>query len=196
MGRLLPDTGISRDLRPLDQYLWKLTFKWARFSHANKPTRWVVARYYDRFNKARQDRWVFGDRNSGAYLHKFSWTHIVRHQIVDGAASPDDPALADYWAKRRHKTHSLPIDNTNRWLLKAQDGRCLICRDALLPDEDQPRTAHEWETMAGDHPEDNHEGDHPGGRHAGRRHPVSYTPPAATAVAWHFCPPTSQQRLA
>jgi len=48
----------------LDQYLWELTFKWARFSHANKPTRWVVARYWGRYNKARQDRWVFGDRNS------------------------------------------------------------------------------------------------------------------------------------
>jgi RNA-directed DNA polymerase len=128
----------------LDRYLWELTFKWARFSHANKPTRWVVARYYDRFNKARQDRWVFGDRHSGAYLHKFAWTNIVRHQIVMGAASPDDPALAEYWAKRRRKT-PLPIDKTSRWLLKAQDGRCPICRDALLPDHDRPQTPREWE---------------------------------------------------
>jgi RNA-directed DNA polymerase len=128
----------------LDQYLWELTFKWARFSHANKPTRWVVARYFDRFNKARQDRWVLGDRTSGAYLHKFAWTNIVRHQIVDGAASPDDPALADYWAKRRRKTPP-PIDKTSRWLLKAQDGQCPICREALLPDHDRPQTPHEWE---------------------------------------------------
>ena len=129
----------------LDQYLWELTFKWARFSHANKPTRWVVGRYYDRHNKARQDRWVFGDRKSGAYLHKFSWTSIVRHQIVDGAASPDDPALADYWAKRRRKT-PLPIDKTSRWLIKVQDGRCPICQDALVPDDDRPQTPREWET--------------------------------------------------
>jgi RNA-directed DNA polymerase len=129
----------------LDQYLWELTFKWARFSHANKPTRWVVGRYYGRFNKARQDRWVFGDRKSGAYLHKFSWTSIVRHQIVDGAASPDDPALADYWARRRRKT-PLPIDKTSRWLIKAQDGRCPICQDALIPDADRPQTPREWET--------------------------------------------------
>jgi RNA-directed DNA polymerase len=128
----------------LDQYLWELTFKWARFSHANKPTRWAVDRYYGRFNNARQDRWVFGDRASGAYLHKFAWTNIVRHQIVDGAASPDDPALADYWAKRRRKT-PLPIDKTSRWLLKAQDGRCPICREALLPDHDRPQTPREWE---------------------------------------------------
>jgi RNA-directed DNA polymerase len=128
----------------LDQYPWELTFKWARFSHANKPTRWVVARYFGRFNKARQDRWVFGDRKSGAYLHKFAWTNIDRHQIVDGAASPDDPALADYWARRRRKT-PLPTDKTSRWLLKAQDGRCSICRDLLAPDDDRPQTPREWE---------------------------------------------------
>ena len=50
-------TGVSAEIfGSLDQYLWELTFKWARFSHANKPTRWIVSRYYDRFNKARQDR--------------------------------------------------------------------------------------------------------------------------------------------
>jgi RNA-directed DNA polymerase len=129
----------------LDQYLWELTFKWARFSHANKPTSWVTGRYFGRFNKARQDRWVFGDRASGAYLHKLAWTNIVRHQIVDGAASPDDPALADYWADRRRKT-PLPIDKTSRWLIKAQHGRCASCRDALPPAGDRPQNPREWET--------------------------------------------------
>ena len=128
----------------LDGYLWQLTFKWARSSYANKPTRWVVARYYARFNKTRRDRWVFGDRKSGAYMHKFAWTSIVRHQMVKGGASPDDPALAEYWAERRRKT-PLPIDKTSRWLLTAQDGRCSICRNALLPDVDRPQTPREWE---------------------------------------------------
>jgi hypothetical protein len=54
-----------------------------------------------RGNKLRNDRWVFGDPASDAYLVKFSWTDIVRHVMVTGAASPDDPALADYWAERR-----------------------------------------------------------------------------------------------
>jgi len=138
-------TQVSSDVfRSLDNYLWQLTFKWARFSHANKPTRWVVDRYYGRFNKNRRDRWVFGDRKSGAYLHQFAWTNIIRHQMVKGAASPDDPALADYWAERRRKT-PLPIDKTSRWLLKAQDGRCPICKAALVPDDDRPHTPREWE---------------------------------------------------
>ena len=138
-------TQVSSDVfRSLDNYLWQLTFKWARFSHANKPTRSVVTRYWGRFNKARQDRWVFGDRSSGAYMHKFAWTNIVRHQMVMGTASPDDPALAEYWAERRRKA-PLPIDKTSRWLLKAQDGRCPICKAALVPDDDRPHTPREWE---------------------------------------------------
>ncbi|MFG2045241.1 hypothetical protein [Dactylosporangium sp. NPDC048998] len=31
---------------------------------------WVATRYFSRFNKSRQNRWVFGDRGSGAYLTK------------------------------------------------------------------------------------------------------------------------------
>jgi RNA-directed DNA polymerase len=38
-------TRVSSELfNSLDHYLWELTLKWARFSHANKPTRWVVGR--------------------------------------------------------------------------------------------------------------------------------------------------------
>jgi hypothetical protein len=40
----------------------------------NKPKRWIVGRYFGKFNKFRNDHWVFGDRDSGAYLVKFSWT--------------------------------------------------------------------------------------------------------------------------
>ena len=52
---------------------------------------WVIARYFGAFHKSRRDRWVFGDRDSGAYLLKHSWTRIVRHQMVPGRSSPDDP---------------------------------------------------------------------------------------------------------
>ena len=135
----------SETFSALDHHLWKLTYKWAIFSHANKPSSWVFARYFGKFNKARKDRWVFGDRNSGAYLHRFAWTNIVRHQIVKHEASPDDPALADYWAWRRRKA-SLPINRTALWLHKVQDGCCAICRATLIAVEDRPQTPLEWET--------------------------------------------------
>ena len=62
----------SATFAALNHYLWQLTDKWAAFSHPNKPTSWVIARYFGKFNKARADRWVLGDRDSGAYLHRFA----------------------------------------------------------------------------------------------------------------------------
>jgi RNA-directed DNA polymerase len=122
----------------LDYYLWRLTYKWARFSHVNKSASWVFARYFGKFNRTRQDRWVFGDRQSGSYMHRFAWTPVVRHQTVWQWASPDDPALADYWAARRRKG-VLPINNTSLWLLKAQDGCCPIWRPRSSPSSHKPR---------------------------------------------------------
>ena len=127
----------------LDSYLWRLTYKWAVRSHANKPKSWVLARYFGKFNKARQERWVFGDRQGGSYMHRFAWTNIVRHQTVWQGASPDDPALSEFWARRRRKP-VLPINNTSLWLLKAQDGCCPICKTPLFAD--QPQTPNDWET--------------------------------------------------
>ena len=51
----------SRTFKSLDNYLWTLTYKWATRSHANKPNTWVCARYFGKFNKFRNDHWVFGD---------------------------------------------------------------------------------------------------------------------------------------
>ena len=97
--------GIQQDVRLAGQLPVAAHVQMGQVQPSNKPTRWVVARYYGRFNTTRHDRWVFGDRESGAYLHKFAWTRIVRHQMVTGAASPDDPALTEYWAERRRKHH-------------------------------------------------------------------------------------------
>ena len=77
---------------------------------------WVVHRYFGKFNKARQDRWLFGDRTSDAFMHKFSWTNIVRHQTVRQGASPDDPALTEYrhvgWSARLLRPMTLPASSS------------------------------------------------------------------------------------
>jgi RNA-directed DNA polymerase len=135
----------SEVFHKLDHHLWQLVYKWASFTHPNKPKSWVVARYFGQFNKTRRDRWVFGDRTSGAYLHRFAWTRIVRHQMVKGAASPDDPTLTEYWNMRRRKAPAPPIDKTSLRLIAAQNGRCPICRGWLLDADDQPQDPREWE---------------------------------------------------
>jgi hypothetical protein len=99
----------------------------ARHSHPNKSRWWVVDRYYGQFNPTKRNRWVFDDRDSGAYLPKFAWTKIVRHAMVAGAASPDDPTLNDYWTERRRKQAPPPLSAPVRHLLGVQQGRCARC---------------------------------------------------------------------
>lgn len=84
-------------------------------------------------------RWVFGDPDSGAYLVKFSWTSIARHAMVKGTASPDDPALAGYWAERRKKVKP-PLDNRTLRLLAKQNARCPLCGEHLLTADQLPQT--------------------------------------------------------
>ena len=134
----------SRLFGSLDSYMWKLLYKWATWRHKNKPKRWIVGRYFGKFNKFRNDHWVFGDRDSGAYLVKFSWTAIERHVLVKGAASPDDPALAGYWAGRRKKIKP-PLDRYTLHLLSRQDGQCPLCGDPLLSAGQPPQSPEQWE---------------------------------------------------
>lgn len=136
----------SRAFARLDDYVWKLAYKWAKRRHPRKPKKWITTRYFGRFHPARQDRWVFGDRDSGAYLRKFSWTKIVRHQVVKAGASMDDPALTHYWATRRRKSQT-PLDQRGsfRQSLYEQQGRCPLCGDYLLHADQEPTSPQEWE---------------------------------------------------
>ena len=67
---------------------------------------------------------MFGDRNSGAYLHRYAWTKIVRHVPVTGRNSPDDPALAQYWADRRRKRKPPQLAESWERALRSQHGLC------------------------------------------------------------------------
>jgi RNA-directed DNA polymerase len=134
----------ARVFNELDHHVWTLTYKWAKFSHPHKGKRWITGRYFGAFNSARQDRWVFGDRESGAYLLKFAWMKITRHTLVKGWASPDDPALAGYWAARRRRGNP-PLRRAELRLLKAQQARCALCGGLLLHADQEPQHPDEWE---------------------------------------------------
>jgi RNA-directed DNA polymerase len=142
----------SRTFAALDHHVWMLTYRWACRSHPRKSRRWIVDRYFGRFHKFRNDKWVFGDpdhpigENGDIIRHlvKFSWTNIVRHTLVTGWASPDDPGLQEYWAKRRRKIKPA-LDNYNTGLLAKQNGRCPLCQDHLLTPDQPPQSPHDWE---------------------------------------------------
>ena len=134
----------SKVFDALDDHMWKLTYKWAKFTHPHKGKRWIIRRYFGRFNESRRDKWVFGDRHSGAYLHKFAWTKITRHVLIKGWASPDDPALASYWAARRRHREP-PLDVARLRLLIKQRGRCPLCDELLLHTDQEPAHPDEWQ---------------------------------------------------
>jgi RNA-directed DNA polymerase len=137
--------GVSKSAySDLDAHMWGLVYKWAKFSHPNKSKRWITAKYFGKFNASRNDVWVFGSQDSGYYLRKFSWTKIVRHRMVAGQASPDDPALTNYWAERRRR-HRSPVDTVIRQQLHRQDGRCPLCQGLLLYADHEPQSPLEWE---------------------------------------------------
>ena len=89
-------------------------------------------------NPNRQDNWVFGDKHTGRHLLKFSWFKIVRHELVRGRASPDDPDLRDYWWERRKVNYyHLTADEVE--LAMNQEWICRICGMDLMNGEELHR---------------------------------------------------------
>ncbi|MER7959823.1 group II intron reverse transcriptase/maturase [Streptomyces sp. NPDC096030] len=135
----------SKAFAALDHYVFKLTYRWAKRNHSKKSKNWIIKRYFGKFNKSRNDQWVFGDHVSGAYLPKFAWTGIVRHVLIKYRASVDDPELIGYWATRRRKKAPPPMDKVSLSLAYQQKGLCPLCRQALIPGaEYEPESPREW----------------------------------------------------
>jgi RNA-directed DNA polymerase len=140
-------TGVSKKAYvSLDHHLWRHTYTWARRRHPHKGRKWVTTRYFGAFNKSRNDQWVFGDRQSGAYLHRYAWTKIVRHVVVTGRSSPDDPALTQYWADRRRKQPAPQLAESWTIAIRAQKGLCHLCGSQLLDTTSRPDSALQAET--------------------------------------------------
>lgn len=140
--------GVSKEVfSAVDHHLWRHLYGWALRAHPNKSRYWVVDKYFGMFNPSRSNKWVFGDRESGRYVRQFAWTKIVRHNMVKGTSSVDDPSLAQYWAGRRRKMNSLTGGMTASLLIR-QHGRCSACGGFLLAAEQGPQNPREWEQWA------------------------------------------------
>jgi RNA-directed DNA polymerase len=136
----------KKTYQALDDHLWQHLYTWVRRRHPKKSRKWAFARYFGPFHPARRSKWVYGDRETGAYLHQYAWTKIVRHAPVPGRHSPDDPALAHYWADRRRKRKPPQLAPSWQHALRDQQGRCPLCREPLLYTDRPPDSLYEWET--------------------------------------------------
>ena len=93
LGGLLPGQWCPSRLfgKPGSFTCGTFTYKWATWRPpTNKPKRWITGRYFGKFNKFRNDRWVFGDRDSAPTWSSSPGRPSNGTCRSPGAASPDD----------------------------------------------------------------------------------------------------------
>ena len=129
----------SKAFKGLDNYLFKRQIRFVNRTHSNRNKVWKRNKYWGRLNLRRKDNWVFGDKQSGNHMLKFSWTKIFKHSLVSKRASPDDPSLKEYWEKRNKKRQK---SQTAKWNAKQeqvghkQEYRCPVCKQSLFNNEE------------------------------------------------------------
>ena len=125
--------GVSkRTFEALDHWMFVRCARHVRSNHPRKGWRWCRSKYWGHLNPERADRWVFGDKGTGAYLLKLSWTPIRRHLLVKGASSAEDPELQGYWIEReRRKLEEGLLPPRLIGLARAQRGLCSHCGASL-----------------------------------------------------------------
>lgn len=128
----------SRVFEKMDGRMFHREVRYVNRAHPNKSTRWRTQRYWGRWNKKQADNWVFGNKRTERYLLKFQWFKIVRHVLVQGTSSPDDPSLREYWLMRR-KVNIRNLAPSDVKIAENQDWACPVCRMHLMNGEELQR---------------------------------------------------------
>lgn len=119
------------------QYLWR----WAKRRHPKKGVQWIKNRY---FHRVKGVDWTFAvktlnrkglDKLLTLYIVKS--TSIERHVKVKGNASPDNPSLREYWAKRaeKHGKSFWEKNSRNYRIGVNQNWKCPLCGELLFNGE-------------------------------------------------------------
>jgi RNA-directed DNA polymerase len=141
--------GVStHTFNALDYWMFFREVRYVRHHHPTKPTYWTRAKYWGKLHHQRNDQWVFGDKQSGHMLLKFSWFSINRHVLVTGTASPDDPRLTEYWANR-HKNRARVLSPSHRKIAFRQGYVCDQCGEPLLNEEELHVHHETWRSKGG-----------------------------------------------
>lgn len=125
----------TKTFNKLDYWMWKRELCWVKYRHRQHGWAWRRARYWGQLNTRRQDKWVFGDKEVGGLLLKFSWFKIQRHVLVIGKSSPDDPRLREYWEKRR-ATQTSTLRPMLQAIARRQQYVCPECGESLFNEEE------------------------------------------------------------
>jgi RNA-directed DNA polymerase len=124
----------SHIFRKLDRWMFMRQNRYVKRMHSKKSSTWRKRKYWGRLNLERNDYSVFGDKQTGQFLLKFSWFTIRRHTLVKGDASPDDPNLREYW-ESRNRRKSRNLIPSYQILAQKQGYKCTVCGESLFNDE-------------------------------------------------------------
>jgi RNA-directed DNA polymerase len=146
----------ARTYSRIDDVIFRKLWRWARRRHRNKSAAWVKRRY---FTRPGDSRWRFrgtvrddeGDFHT-VFLVRASTTAIQRHVKVRGTANPYDPAWELYFEERlaNQMASTLTGRGTARYLWLEQNGKCLICGQALTLTEGWHVQHLRWRAHGGD----------------------------------------------
>lgn len=125
----------------MDHRLVQMLWRWAKRRHPSKGLGWVKARY---FKQVGNQSWRFAaeteDRRGSkarVILYQMTDTPIIRHVMVRGGNSPDDPALGQYWAERHRRQGQVSYGKARgTQVIAARQGwQCPVCRTPLFKGE-------------------------------------------------------------
>ncbi|MDZ8089239.1 MAG: group II intron reverse transcriptase/maturase [Nostoc sp. DedQUE12b] len=127
--------GVSSEaFQKLDSWMFLREKRYAKRMHPHKSVGWRRNKYWGRLNLDRNDNGVFGNKETGNALLKFSWFNIERHVLVKGTSSPDDPELRQYW-NNKEKEKSKTLIPSYQKIAKKQNYLCLVCHESLFNGE-------------------------------------------------------------
>ena len=130
----------------LDNWLYEIQSKWIKRRTPKMTNKGRKKRYFGSFNPNSDNKRVLGDKKTGAYMLKFSWTHIQRHELIKFDYSPDNPELKEYWDKRNSRISRTREENLNSKfafnILKRQKFNCPVCSQSLVFTDEQRQIHH------------------------------------------------------
>lgn len=127
----------AKIFKDLDNWMFQRSVRYCKRTHPNKSWEWMKQKYFGRFNAKKNSKWIFGDKESGKYLIRLSWTPIRQYIPIQIQASPDNILYRTYWDKR----NSSGINNNQLWnisdfkIAHKQKHLCPICNSSLYNQE-------------------------------------------------------------
>jgi RNA-directed DNA polymerase len=115
---------------------WKLR-RWISKTHPTKSFSWRDRRYWANHPAYPGSQWSFVDTDTGMVLYRIGYTRIQRHVLIQGQASPDNPAFRDYFEQRAQRSKQIETyPKAAQRVIRQQRTTCPNCGQSLFNGED------------------------------------------------------------